>query len=420
MKQKLLQILYDMRTQPVIGLVTLIGTALSIFLIMTVMMMQEVKTIPFAPESNRGRIYYGLYFHQESMDGNQSRSGGMSLPRAQQLYGGLEGVEETSFFYNDLEDKNVKGLTDVLFSAKVRYTDNAFWRVFDHKLLAGRYYTPEEVSAHRSLAVVSEETARRLFGSENPVGQHFDLDYNDFEVIGVVANTSLLASMGCGDIFAPLEAASTEDPNFGGTAAALLAASGTTGEDLAGQVKARYSAADAEMAADEMRAVYHGTPFGQEIITQGWMGSNTTPDPDAGRTDRLTIYIILLIVPAINLSTMLHSRLRRRVSELGIRRAFGCTRRRIITDIVAENLIVTVAGGIIGLLLGVLFGLFYDGLFVSPAGEAVRPALSLLLNWRILVTAFGVCFILNLISASVPAWQASRLHPAEAVNSSRL
>jgi len=131
---------------------------------------------------------------------------------------------------------------------------------------------------------------------------------------------------------------------------------------------------------------------------------------------RYMLYAILLIVPAINLSSMLHSRLRHRVSEIGVRRSFGCTRARIISDIIAENFIVTVIGGILGFILCILFAEFYDGLYTDSYGTAVRPALSLLLNIKIIAIAFGTCFILNIISAAVPAWQASRLNPVEAIN----
>ena len=85
-------------------------------------------------------------------------------------------------------------------------------------------------------------------------------------------------------------------------------------------------------------------------------------------------------------------------------------------DIIAENLIVTIVGGIIGFVMGIIFAQCYDGLYSSSTGDAARPALSLLLDWHILVFAFGACFILNIISASVPAWQASRLKPVEAIN----
>ena len=48
----------------------------------------------------------------------------------------------------------------------------------------------------------------------------------------------------------------------------------------------------------------------------------------AARRERVIIFIILLLVPAINLSSMTQSRLRQRVAEIGVRRAFGSTRMR--------------------------------------------------------------------------------------------
>ena len=145
-------------------------------------------------------------------------------------------------------------------------------------------------------------------------------------------------------------------------------------------------------------------------------GSNITPDDKEQRQQRYLLYTLLLLVPAINLSTMLQSRLRRRVSEFGVRRAFGCTRTRIITDIITENFIITLIGGVLGLALGVVFALTYTGLFDSnPGSNFTTPTLSVLLNWRITLSAVAACFVLNLISAAVPAWQASRLNPVNAI-----
>ena len=148
-------------------------------------------------------------------------------------------------------------------------------------------------------------------------------------------------------------------------------------------------------------------------------GSNTTPDPEPARRIRLTIYVILLLVPAINLSSMLHSRMRRRVNEIGVRRAFGCTRSRIMVDIISENFIVTLAGGIVGVTLGIIFAATYSGLYETEnnIGGGETPAFSALLNWETIVIALIICFILNILSASVPAWQASRMNPVEALNS---
>ena len=84
-------------------------------------------------------------------------------------------------------------------------------------------------------------------------------------------------------------------------------------------------------------------------------GANIEPDVDAARRQRIMIFVILLIVPAINLSSMTQSRLRQRVSEIGVRRAFGSTRAELMGQIIAENLVVTLLAGIVGLLLSVAF-----------------------------------------------------------------
>ena len=55
------QALAQLRQQPIISAVSIIGTALAIFLIMLVVMMQQVKTAPFAPESNRDRFLHVKY-----------------------------------------------------------------------------------------------------------------------------------------------------------------------------------------------------------------------------------------------------------------------------------------------------------------------------------------------------------------------
>lgn len=123
-------------------------------------------------------------------------------------------------------------------------------------------------------------------------------------------------------------------------------------------------------------------------------------------------------MPALNLSSLLHSRMHNRISEIGVRRAFGCTRRRVVTDILWENFLVTLAGGFVGVTAGIVFAMTYSGLYenIDTYGSGLTPALDSVINWGTVAIAVGVCFILNLISASVPAWQASRLNPVEAIN----
>jgi putative ABC transport system permease protein len=419
MNTKIKQILYDLHHQPVIAWVTILGTALSVFLILIVTMMMNVNMINIAPESHRDRMLYGKFIHTVSDDGEWDSSSGMSYAIARKLYGGLDGVEHTSYFCQGLLSQDVKGTTGKSFSAKVRMSDAEFWKIYDHTLIAGRFFTKEEVDADTKVAVLSEATARKLFKSTDVVGKTFLCNHKSYRVIGIVKDCSLLTQFAFGDLYIPFQfnnrAYNSDLDDWGEVSVALLVKEGVDFEYIRDQVKKHYAEYDTELAARHEKTVYHESPYDQATVMH-LRGSNQTPDHSTEDTLRYLLYAILLIVPAINLSSMLHSRMNRRVSEIGIRRAYGCTRWRIINDIVAENMIVTLFGGVIGLVVAIFVAMFYDNLFTTNYGAAT-PALGMILNGNTILITFVVCLALNMISAAVPAWQASRLNPVDAINS---
>lgn len=424
MKNKILQILYDLRHQPVISGVTLIGTALTIFLIMIVVMIQQIPVLPFAPESNRPRLLLGCNMHLESLNDNGVRCAGLSFNGAKKLYENLKGVECISYFQQYAQKEDVKGPTAKLFLANGRKADADFFKIFNHTLVKGRFYTREEADAMENVAVVAETTAYKLFGDIDPIGQTFQYGFKPYRVVGVVKDNSPLATLGSGDVFIPTSQ-NDGDMSFeeyrGNTSVALLAEPGVDFGSIRNQVKARYAALSTELEESGWKAIYHESPYDIETVSFALGGINTTPDMQSVRKSRFLIFMLLLLVPAINLSSMLHSRMRRRISEIGVRRAFGCTRSRIILDIISENFLITLAGGILGLFLGIIIGINYSALYDTGRniGEGGTPALSMMFNWTILLTALAVCFVLNIISAAVPAWQASRVNVVDAINANK-
>lgn len=387
-------------------------------------MIQQVPVLPFAPESNRPRLLLGANIHMKVNGGKGDMSAGMSQYTVRKLYDRLDGVKHVTIFQNYGDKVDIMGPTGELFLVKTRHADSEYFNVFDHTLLKGRYYTKAESDALLNVAVISESTAFKLFGNANPIGQTFQYAFKPYTVVGVVRDSSPLATLGHGDVFIPTSAEDNEicwNKVLGSLAAAMVVEDGVDFDHIREQVKARYAELSTEVAPDDMEAVYHEQPYDIQTIAAGISATNMTPDTTTGKRVRLLIYSILLLVPAINLSSMLHSRMRRRVSEIGVRRAFGCTRSRIITDIISENLIVTIIGGIIGFILGVIFASTFDGLYAtsSSLGSGATPALSTLLNWKITITALVVCFLLNIVSAAVPAWQASRVNVVEAINANK-
>jgi putative ABC transport system permease protein len=129
------------------------------------------------------------------------------------------------------------------------------------------------------------------------------------------------------------------------------------------------------------------------------------------------LFFLLLLVPAVSLSGMTDSRMERRMSELAIRRAFGARRRTLMMQIITENLLFTLLGGAVGLMASyvlVLAGRNWimsvgaSSIEIPPEGVDVALSPEMLLNLPVFAIALGICFVLNLLSALVPAWHNAR------------
>ncbi|MDE5642075.1 MAG: ABC transporter permease [Muribaculaceae bacterium] len=418
---KLRQLVYDLRHQPVVTWITLTGTALSVFLMMTVISMEQLYTMPFAPESNRPRLLFGQNMEVGFIGSQGSSSSALGYSPAEKLYRRLPGVEMEAMFQIESQNAEAEGSTGRPYEVKCRRVDHNFWKIYDHTLLEGRYFDSIECAAGTRMAVISQEMARNLFNNENVIGFEVLVGYVPYKVVGVVKNTSALARQASGDIFLPMSqatASSYQHGMLGNVSVVMLLEDGADKEKIRNEVKARYATLATELADQGMVPIYHEQPYDVGTVSRGGYGSNNSPDDSGYKRERMITYLILLLLPAINLSSMLHSRIRRRVSEFGIRRAFGCTRARLMGDIISENFVVTVLGALVGWLCSLVFLMSYSGLYQNGWGDIIgdTPALTMLLDWRLLLMLLGVCFILNIISASLPAWLASRVNTVEAIN----
>ncbi len=416
------QVLYDLRHQPVIGIVTIAGTAMTIFFIMITVMMYRGHVAPFAPESNRPRMLIGKYIHTRNLDNGGDGSAGMNPDVAKQLYGDLKSAEAVSFQVEaGTLEATVPGGDRM--NAYTRYTDDAFFRIFDHKFLAGAPFDKAASDAGLTRAVISETVARRFFGSaENAVGKTFYLQSIPFEVTGVVADTSPLAEYGSGDVFVPMLSMLEKtwwnfNSVFGMVYAVILAPSADDFPAVRAEIAARKQALNADLKKDNEELVDHGSPFTMEEV-RTVKGSNGDSSADEGRKMRCIIIAIFLLIPAINLSSMSRSRLRHRIVEIGVRRAYGATRLSIISRIISENLVVTLIGALAGIVLSMGFGYFFSSFLYADLTTGVPPSIPLrvLFDWQTLGFVILASFVLNLLSAGLPAWKASRIDPVNAIN----
>lgn len=418
------QIIYDFRKQPVISLVTVIGTAIAVFLIMIIVMIQQIDIASFAPESHRDRMLYGKFIHIVSDDGEHQMSCNIPYKLSVELYDSLPGTETTSFVSDETTtvDIGIKGVTS--FIASKKGVDTEFWKVFDFTFINGRPFNMDEYNSSMKVAVITEDIARKLFETTDCIGRQFEIKRIPYHVAGVIENVSSLAKSTYSQIYIPLTTNGDTEYSFkefsGNIDALILAKSTDNFPEIKKEVKRRLNIFESRLKNNNQKIKYHGQPYNhEEYICLA--GSNNDPNTTYPRNRRLIIYALLLVIPAINLSSMTHSRLRRRTSEIGVCRAFGCTRGRIMKDIIMENFIVTLIGGIIGLVLSMAFIYFYSNIifssmFDSPDSATMYLTPAMLLNVSTILWTLFFCLLLNIISCAFPAWRASRVNPVEAIN----
>ena len=91
-----------------------------------------------------------------------------------------------------------------------------------------------------------------------------------------------------------------------------------------------------------------------------------------------------------------------------MRKAFGASSLALIGQFISENVVVTIGGGVLSVLVSqfVLSALNRSGLI--PYGNFH-------VNWRIFVYGLALAFVFGVVTSLYPAWRMSRLHPAEAL-----
>ena len=424
-KQYFQQAWGQLRQQPLISIVNVAGTALSIFLIMLVVMMQQVQVEPFQPESNRDRFLHvrcGSIGNEKWGEGDTS-NGPLSVRSAKEMYKSLTTPEAVTLYTYGTTATPVSLPNQAATAVDVKETDDDFWRVFDFAFTDGKPYDRATFDAGQPVAVITESVARLLFGTTDVAGREFLLAHAPYRISGVVQDVSTLANTAYAQVWIPYT--STDQVNNTWTAdlmglmsCTILARDRADFPAIREECDRRLAAYNQVIGENGYKFISRNRPYDQEkdaIAT----AANYEPDLTAERRSRLVIYLILLIVPAINLSSMTQSRLRQRVSEIGVRRAFGCTRGEIAGQILAENFIVTLLAGVLGFLLSVGFAyLCNDIIFAQEYSMTLNPPTvdaSILIHLSTFLWALLFCFVLNLLSAGIPAWRAARMNIVESI-----
>lgn len=402
-----------------------VGTGLSIALIMTLFIIFYVKFAPIYPEYNRNRtlVVKPMERHPKDNPESYSRNGGVSYRFIQEFLTGLPHVEAVGGgapgFWSESKVLLPNGES---LPASHRFVNGGFWQVFNFRFLNGRPFTQEEVDADVRVAVISKSLAIRVFTTEQAAGEHLLFGGDDYLVCGVVDDVSNATPETSGDLWIPLTESEKNGRGLLGNIWAYLLVDEAANKEAVKQevreVVRKFSLQDEEYDYDLM-----GQP------DDYWMSTfRTGQTPDFAEIVKGFLYMLLalLFIPALNLSGMIASRMDKRLCEVGIRKAYGATNRRLLQQVLCENLLLTVIGGLVGLLFSYLIVLtasdwiltLFDQQIYVP-GQHMTLTFEMLFNPAVFGCAFGLCIVLNTVSALIPAASALRHPIIHSINTNR-
>jgi len=340
------------------------------------------------------------------MPGSNLRGPARTASRARFYNKDLQAIAVNSTMLSDISPTVFKGGT-AKFQAESRTTtiygvEPQYMRIRTLEIQDGRMFSPSESSMGAKVCVIGQTIIDNLFGSIDPVGQTIRFDKIPFQVIGTVKSKGQNnAGMDQDDmIIAP----------FNTVRKRVIAG------PAAQQIRQIYASVSDETLTQEAiaeirdilrvhRKLREGVPDDFTILSQQEMGNMMESTSEVLTALLTAVAAISLLVGGIGIMNIMFVSVTERTREIGLRMAVGAKDRDILWQFLIEAVMISLTGGIIGMIFGVSASL----------------ALSKVSGWTVVITpssiviSFVVCVATGVFFGWYPAFKASKSDPIEAL-----
>ncbi len=333
-------------------------------------------------------------------------SSGLSFKDLRVIQSNIEHISAASarkrFTPSKLMPKPLAGDSPVVYGISPSYA-----AIGNLKVASGRFFDDAETSAAAPVAVLGEAASAALFGADDPIGRYVKVNDQWFRVIGVAGPQLTVQSDVAGIpaqdrnniIYVPLYSSVFR----------LEDGQSAQKDEIDGIYLQMNQGADITGAAAMIRGIL-------DVAHRG-AGDFTIVSPaellaEQRRTQRIfemvmvAIASISLLVGGIGIMNIMLASVLERTREIGVRRAIGARQRDVVRQFLIETTIISLSGGVAGIVLGV----------------GLSQLIGVLAGWSTIVTtssivlAFGVSVAIGIVFGLYPAVRASRLDPVKALH----
>lgn len=388
--------------------ISLFGISFSLTILMVLTSVSDHLVSSSYPDVNRDRNLYSLQLMLSAPARQGQNTGPYSYHFLQTYVAPMktpEAVAISSFFSPSNTYVNNRKLV-----INIKYTNAGFWQVMQFNFLEGKVYSQAQIDAGERVAVITESTRDKYFGKDVPaVGKMLETDNQQYRVIGVVKSVPVTQLFAYGDMYMPWTLSRQEQENKGYNGTYLAVMMARSKSDIPA-MKAEFEniMTRVPMPYKDFTELKAFTQSYLPTFTRLLLGRDETDGTAKLYTSMGIFLLFFLLLPTLNLVNLNLSRILERASEIGVRKAFGASSGTLVVQFIVENIILTLIGGLIGIVLSLIV--------IALINQAeLFSHVFLTLNYTVLGISLVICILFGCISGVYPAWRMSRMQISKAL-----
>lgn len=279
-----------------------------------------------------------------------------------------------------------------------------FLEIFNIEVEAGSMLTEDDVRLHAPVALIGAEVKEELFGLSDAIGSRVKIKNHTFRIVGVLKEKGQTAFLNIDDaIFIPY---TTVQDYLTGTKHFQNILVKATSQEAVGRVSLEIETTLRELhnITDPDKDDFHVATQADALEIVGVITTSL-------KAMLVSIAAISLLVGGIGIMNIMLVSVTERTREIGLRKAVGAKYRDILLQFMSEAVLLTVAGGIIGIATGA--GISYLAAVILSV--AVVDGWSFSFPFSAMLLGLGVSMGVGLVFGLYPARQAASKSPMEAL-----